>query len=154
MARFLRRQSRQRGAALVETIIVSPLMLLLIVGTAEVTNAFVEHNTLTKATRNAARYLASNAILGTTGVVQLSDGLMAETRRLAVYGNLAGTGSPVLPGLTAADIQVLNLGDNNVQVTATFPYTGLLGGSLPGFGIGDGESLNVSLRATVIMRAL
>lgn len=137
-----------------ETLVVSPLLLLLLVGTAEVTNAFVEHNALTKATRNAARYLSANAILGTTGVVQISDQLAAATRRLATYGNLAGAGSPVLPGLSVTNIAVLDLGNNNVQVSITYPYTGLLGGTLPGFGIGASSSLNVSLQATVIMRAL
>lgn len=145
---------RQRGAALVETIVISPLILLLIVATAEVTNAFVEHNTLTKATRNAARYLSARAVLGTTGIVQLSANTVSETQRLAVFGNVAGSGSPVLPGLAVTDIQVLDLGNNNVQVSATYPYTGLLGGSLPGFGYGDGGNLNVNLRATVTMRAL
>lgn len=145
---------QQRGAALVETLVIAPIILLLIVGTAEVTNAFVEHNTLTKATRNAARYLSSHAVLGTTGIVQLSADTVAETQRLAVFGNLSGSGSPVLPGLSVINIQVLDLGNNNVQVSATYPYTGLLGGSLPSFGFGDGGNLNVNLRATVTMRAL
>ena len=145
---------QQRGAALVEAIVVSPLMLLLIVATAEVTNAFVEHNTLTKTTRNAARYLSANSVLGTTGVVQLQADTVAETQRLAVYGNLLGTGSPVLPGLSVSNIQVLNAGNNNIQVSITYPYTGLLGGALPGFGYGAGGDLSVNLRATVTMRAL
>jgi Flp pilus assembly protein TadG len=145
---------RQRGAALVEAIVVSPLMLLLIVGTAEVTNAFVEHNTLTKTTRNAARYLSARAVLGTTGVVQLSADTVAQTQRLAVYGNLAGSGSPVLPGLSVTNVQILDVGNNNIQVSISYPYTGLLGGSLPGFGLGTDTDLNVNLRATVTMRAL
>ena len=124
----------QRGAALVETIVVSPLMLLLIVATAEVTNAFVEHNTLTKTARNAARYLSANSLLGTTGVVQLSAGTVAETQRLAVYGNLAGTGTPLLPGLSLTNIQVLDVGNNNPQMPGPEDPTGMVEVT-----VGDGE---------------
>jgi hypothetical protein len=145
---------RQRGVALVETVIILPLLLFLIVLTAEVTNAFVDHNSLAKATRNAARYLAANALLGTTGNVLLTPVVTTETRNLLVFGNTAGAGTPILSGLSIADVQVLDIGGNNVQVSATYAYTGLLGGSLPSFGIGPNSNLSMNLRATVAMRAL
>ena len=147
-------RSRQRAAAVVETVVVSPLLLFLILLTAEVTNAFVDHNTLTKSTRNAARYVASNAALGTTGVVLLTATVVGETQNLAAFGNTAGTGTPVLPGLAPGNVQVLDIGNNRVQVTATYPYTGLLGGTLPAFGFGGDPSLVMNLQATVTMRAL
>ena len=144
----------QRGAAVVETIVISPLLLFLVLLTAEVTNAFVDHNTLTKYARNGARYLAANALLGTTGGVMLSAGVINDTRNLVVFGNTAGSGDPILPGLAVGNVQVLDLGNNNVQVTATYAYTGLLGGSLPNFGFGPDSSLGMNLQATVAMRAL
>lgn len=144
----------QRGAAMVETIIVAPLLLFLVLLTAEMTNAFVDHNTLSKATRNGARYLAANAALGTTGVVVLRPEVIDATRNLVVYGNVSGTGTPVLDGLTAANVQVTDLGGNNVQLTTNYAYSGLLGGTLPTFGYGSDIGLLANLQATVSMRAL
>lgn len=150
----IRLKLRQRGAALVETVVISPLLLFLIVLTAEVTNAFVDHNTLTKSARNAARYLASNAALGTTGTVVLTATVVGETRNLVVYGNTAGAGASILPGLAPGNVQVLDIGNDRVQVTATYAYTGLLGGTLPAFGYGGDPGLAMNLQATVTMRAL
>lgn len=147
-------RERLRGAALVETVIVTPLLLFVILVTAEVTNAFVDHNTLSKSVRNAARYLASNSILGTTGNVVLTVKASNEAQNLAVFGNTAGTGVPILSGLAVGNVQISDLGNNNVQVTATYPYTGLLGGTLPDFGLGGSLDLTMNLQATVTMRAL
>ena len=144
----------QRGAAMVETVIVAPLMLFLVLLTAEVTNAFVDHNTLSKATRNGARYLAANAALGTTGIVVLRPEVLTAARNLVVYGNVAGSGNAVLDGLTTANVQILDLGGNNVQLTASYAYSGLLGGTLPSFGYGSDTGLAMNLQATVSMRAL
>ena len=145
---------KQRGIAMVETIIVAPLLLFLVLLTAELTNAFVDHNTLSKATRNGARYLSANAALGTTGIVVLRPEVVDAARNLVVYGNEAGTGTPVLDGLTAANVQVLDLGGNNVQLTTIYAYSGLLGGTLPSFGYGSDIGLVMNLQATVSMRAL
>jgi Flp pilus assembly protein TadG len=139
---------------MVETIIVTPLLLFLILVTAEITNAFVEHNRLSKAARIASRYLSSNAALGTTGVVVLTADVVTETRNLLVFGNTTGTGTPILNGLTTGSVQVTDLGNDIVQVTVTYPYTGLLGGSLPSFGIGADPDTGFSLQASVSMRAL
>lgn len=148
-------RDKLRGVALVETVVVTPILLFLILATAEVTNAFVDHNTLSKSVRNAARYLASNSTLGTTGIVLVTVKASNETRNLAVYGNTAGTGVPVLSGFAVGDVQISDLGNNNVQVTATYPYTGLLGGTLPNFGLGGSSlDLTMNLQATVTMRAL
>jgi Flp pilus assembly protein TadG len=144
----------QRGAAMVETVIVAPLLLFLVLLTAEMTNAFVDHNTLSKATRNGTRYLAANAALGTTGVVVLRPEVVDAARNLVVYGNVAGTGTPVLNGLTTANVQVQDLGGNNVQLTTIYAYSGLLGGTLPTFGYGSDIGLDMNLQATVSMRAL
>ena len=107
---------RQRGAVLVEMALVTPILLAMMLATAEVTRAFVDHNTLTKAVRNGARYVATNALQGTTGVIAIGGALTVETQNLVVYGNIAGTGAPVLPGLTVADITVTDIGGDNVRV--------------------------------------
>ena len=146
--------SCQRGAVLAEMALVTPILLLMMLATAEVTRAFVDHNTLTKAVRNGARYVAANAYQGTTGVVFVGAVLRAETQNLIVYGNIAGTGAPVLPGLTPADITVTDVGANNVQVSAAHTISGLLGPVLRSFHGGSDMNMVHNLQATVTMRAL
>jgi len=146
--------SCQRGAVLAEMALVTPILLLMMLATAEVTRAFVDHNTLTKAVRSGARYVAANAFQGTTGVVFVGVALRAETQNLIVYGNIAGTGAPVLPGLTPADITVTDVGANNVQVSAAHTISGLLGPVLRSFHGGSDMNMVHNLQATVTMRAL
>ncbi len=147
--------SCQRGAVLAEMALVTPILLLMMLATAEVTRAFVDHNTLTKAVRSGARYVAANAFQGTTGVVFVgAAALRAETQNLIVYGNTAGTGAPVLPGLTPADITVTDVGANNIQVSAAHTISGMLGPVLRSFSGGPDISMVHNLQATVTMRAL
>lgn len=152
----LRKKSnrRQRGAVLVEMVLVTPILLAMMILTAEVTRAFIDHNTLTKAVRNGARHVADHALLGTTGNVALTAAVSAEARNLVVYGNVAGIGSPVLAGLTVADITVTDIGGNNIQVTAGHTITGLLGPVMRSFSGGPDINMAHNLQATVRMRAL
>jgi len=143
----------QRGLVLVEMVLITPLMLLMMLATAEVTRAFVDHNTLTKAARNGVRYVAENAFQGTTGIVFISTQLRDEAKNLVVYGNTLGVGSPVLPGLTPADITITDLGGDNIQISVSFTINGLLGPVLPGF-YGANINLLHNLQASVTMRAL
>lgn len=139
-----------------EMVLVTPILIFLMLATAELTRLFVEHNTLTKAVRNGARYIASreNAYQGSTGVVVLTAAKRAETQNLVVYGNIAGTGTPVLVGLVPADIVVTDIGSNNIEVTATHSVTGIFGAVLPNL-VGNGaKGLVHNLQATVTMRAL
>ncbi len=147
------RTCRQHGAVLVEMVLVTPILLMLMLATAEVTRAFIDHNTLTKAVRNGVRYVAANAFQGTTGLVFVSTVLRTETQNLVVYGNTAGTGAPVLPGLTPTDIIVADIGNDNIQVSVSYTINGMLGPALPNF-YGSSISLLHNLQASVTMRAL
>ena len=144
---------RHRGAVLVEMVLVTPILLFIMLATAEVTRIFVDHNTLTKAVRNGARYVAANAYQGTTGLVVVGAGLRAETQNLVVYGNIAGTGTPVLAGLTPVDVIVTDIGADNVEVSADYAIGGMLGPVLRNF-FGPDINLVHNLQATVAMRAL
>ena len=155
MTRILQNpKARHRGAVLVEMVLVTPILLFIMLATAEVTRAFVDHNTLTKAVRNGVRYLAANAYQGTTGLIVVDAGLAADTRNLVVYGNTAGAGPPVLAGLTTADVTVTDVGANNIEVVASHPISGMLGPVLRSFYGGPDTSLVHNLQATVTMRAL
>ena len=144
---------RQRGIALVETAITLPFLLLVMLAASEFTFAFVQHTTLTKAVRDAVRYAAEEAIDGTL-TFNLTAALQNDTRRLVVYGNTAGAGTPAAVGLTIGDVTVTDMGNNIVEVSLTYPYTGILGTVLPTFGYGANVSMLFTMDATVAMRAL
>jgi Flp pilus assembly protein TadG len=143
----------QHGLALVETAITLPFLFFVMLAATEFTNAFVEHTTLTKAVRDGARYAAEEAIDGSL-TVNVTAALKNETRNLVVFGNTTGTGTPAIDGLTVNDVTVSNVGSNNIEVSVTYAYTGILGTVLPGFGYGSDISLLFNLGATVTMRAL
>ena len=151
-------KARQRGAVLVEMVLVTPILLVLLLVTADLTRAFIEHNTVTKAVRNGARYVAANAFEGTTGVVNIDATLAIETQNLVVYGSTTPLGGalPVVPGLTLANITVVQIaGTEDIAVTATYALGGLFGPVLP-INLYTGNTISASrtLRATVTMRAL
>ena len=150
--------ARQRGAVLVEMALVTPILVVLLLATADLTRAFIDHNTVTKAVRNGARYVAANAFEGSTGLVNVDATLADETRNLVVYGStlpLPGT-PPVVPGLTLTDITVVQVaGTDDVEVSATYALGGLFGAVLPvSMYSGNTISATRNLRATVTMRAL
>ena len=151
-------KARQRGAVLVEMALVTPILLVLLLVTADLTRAFIEHNTVTKAVRNGARYVAANAYEGTTGVVSIDATLRNETQNLVVYGttNPPGGASPVVPGLTLANITVVQIaGTDDIAVSATYALVGLFGPVLhTNLYTGNTISAARTLRATVTMRAL
>ncbi len=148
------KRDRCRGLAIVEFVIVVPICLMLIIATAEFGRAFLQYNTLTIAVRDGVRHVAGRALLGSTGTVSISGGLQQETQNLVVYGNIWGAGSPLLPGLTPADVAVVNAGGGNVAVTATYPYNPIFA-FVPRFSFGSSiDVTGITLQSGVSMRAL
>jgi len=145
--------TRQRGLALVETAITLPFLLFVMLAATEFTNAFVQHTTLTKAVRDGARWAAEEAIDG-TDTFSLPAALQDEARNLVVYGNRLGAGTPILNGLTVANVTVTDVGGENIEVSVNYPYPGIFGSVLPSFGYGSNISLLFNMSATVTMRAL
>ena len=87
-------KTRQKGTALVELALILPLLLLLTFVTTEFGRAMFEYNVITKSTRDAVRYLS----------FQTPGTKISEARNLIVYGNLGGTGTPLVRGLTLANV--------------------------------------------------
>jgi Flp pilus assembly protein TadG len=145
---------KQAGLASIEMVIVTPVLLLLLLGVTELGKAFVQQNTLNKGVRDAARQVSSYALLGTTGTVLVTADLVADARNLVVFGNVAGVGNPRLPALTVNHITVSDAGNNLVLVRADYPYLPIFGPVLETFGIGTGPNLGITLTASVRMRAL
>jgi Flp pilus assembly protein TadG len=143
-----------RGVAAVEFVITAPLLVFVMLATAEVGRAFVHYDTLSYSLRNSARFLTENALTGTSGVVGLSDTVVQQARNLAVFGNVVGTGQRVLPNFQTTQITVTG-GGGHVQVAATYPYQPMIGSVLPTFGVAAGSiPLGFDMSIVVTMRAV
>lgn len=145
---------RQDGVAAVELTIALPVLLLLIVGVTELGRALVRYNALTKTVHDGARYAAAYALLGTTGMVNIDAQLLNEVRNVVVYGNKSGAGTAVLAGLQPAQVQVVDVGGDEVRVDVAYPYQPLFGAVLPDFGLGSSPQMSFVMQASVSMRAL
>ena len=91
----------ERGVQLVEIAIVLPLLFMMFAAVAEFGRYFYEYTTLAKAARVGGRFMASKTLTSSTTNWQLA------AKRLVVYGNIDGTGSPVLPGLTVNNVDLV-----------------------------------------------
>ncbi|MNG21219.1 hypothetical protein D3C84_1055590 [compost metagenome] len=117
-----------------------------------------QYNLLLQASRDADRFVASQAWDSTLGKVALSDTLQTQTKNVAVYGVPANTGTAVISGLTTGNVVVAAVGTDHVRVTITYTFCPVIGagncaGSLPGF-FGNSIALGIPLVATTVMRAL
>jgi Flp pilus assembly protein TadG len=148
----------QRGLAMVEFAISVPVILLLMFGSFEFGHLMIEYSALNDGVRNAARYVAGAVLQGTadtmvTGSPGWTD-LVRQGQNLAVFGNIGGTGSAILPGLTTGRVSVnedtLN---RNITVIANYPYVSLFGGAIPTF-TGGSISTAYTLTISTTMRAL
>jgi Flp pilus assembly protein TadG len=149
IARFTR---NERGVQLAELAIVMPILILLFAVTAEFGRYFYEYTTLAKAARIGARYLATACV---------KPGEDANAQNLVVYGNAAGTGSPVIAGLTPGKITITRrIGGvvtpgvpETVTVDVTdFKFQPLF--DLGGLMNNNGLSLNIDVKPSVTMRYL
>jgi Flp pilus assembly protein TadG len=154
-SRTVRGPRWSRGIAAVEFVVTAPFILFLLFAGVEFGRAFVHYSTLAHSIRNSARYVSENSINGTTGVVSLSGTVVTRARNLAVYGNIAGSGSAMLPNYQIGQVTVVNAGNDNIRVAATYPYQPMLGSTLPSFGSGGGSiPLTFNMHIAVTMRAI
>ena len=142
-------RSDDRGIQLVELAIVLPVIFLLFAATAEFGRYFYEYTTLAKAARIGARYLSANAVKSSYD---------ATARNLVVYGNEAGTGSPILTDLTTTNVVITRQGGvTAIPETVTVQISGFK--HQPVFDLGamlnnPSLSLNVDVKPSVTMRFL
>jgi Flp pilus assembly protein TadG len=99
MKRVGTRRRGERGAALVEFAIAASVFLAVTFGVLELGRLLWVHNALTDATRRGARF-AVNRTQGSTD----------DIKRVAVYGDAAGTGAPLVNDLTVDHVKVTHAG--------------------------------------------
>ena len=109
---------KQEGTALIEFALILPVLIMLVFLTTELGRAYYQYNTITKGVREAARYLSVRA----QGVG------VANAKNIIVYGNPAGTGSPVLSALSLS-----NVPDPVWSTTGTYPVLNTVTVSVTGF---------------------
>lgn len=141
-----------RGIQLAELAIVLPIMLILFATVAEFGRYFQTYTTLAKGSRVAARYLATACADG------FDD---PKAKRLVVYGNVAGTGGPIVDGLTVDNVKITRY-DSGGGLTTGFPSTITVEITdfkhAPLFDLGglmkSSFSLNIDVKPSVTMRYL
>jgi len=139
----------ERGVQLVELAIVLPIFILLFGATAEFGRYFYEYTTLAKSARVGARYLATAAVNSTEDT---------NAKNIVVYGNSAGTGNPILSGLSTTNVTITRSGGVPVlPQTVTVQITGFK--HQPIFDLGaitntSTLSMNIDVKPSVTMRYL
>ena len=141
-------RSRTRGTAAIELALMMPILLLLTLVTTEFGRAIIEYNTVVKSVRSAARYLATRTPNTKT----------PEAKNLVVFGNTAGTGPTLAPGLSLALVanpvwQMLGSNPTTSVVTLTVQgyrfnslFTSVLGVSFGNVTFGD---ISASMRSAL-----
>jgi Flp pilus assembly protein TadG len=85
---------REKGVALTEFALALPMLLIVMLPILEFGRAYYQYNTVAKSVRQAARYLSVRS----PGVD------VDKARNIVVYGNPAGTGTPLVPGLSLSNV--------------------------------------------------
>jgi Flp pilus assembly protein TadG len=142
----------EQGVQLLELALVLPILLLLFGGVAEFGRYFYEYTTVAKGARLGARYLASKSVTSTTTNWE------ANAKNIVVYGNVAGSGSPILTGLSTSNVTVTYQGGTaGVPDTVTVSITDYK--HQPVIDLGKllnktSLSLNIDVKPSVTMRYL
>ena len=109
-----RSTEQEKGQTLVEFAFVVILFLTVLFAIVEFGRALWTWNTIVQATRAGARF----------AVVETPTSTNSEVKNFVVYYNSAGTGSPVLPGLTTSNVTV-----NYYKIDSTGNYVAPPGGN-------------------------
>jgi hypothetical protein len=112
------------GASMVEAAILLPILISLMAGGLEFARAFWVSSTADKSMRDAARYLARvpQADVCTWG--------LTKAKKLAVFGNLDGTGPTLIGGWSISNVTLQQPSDCSsafsvIQLQADVPFTAL-----------------------------
>lgn len=93
------------GAAAAEMALVLPLLLVILFGSLELGNYFMNEHTLAKAVRNGARFAARQSFANYPDCNTVTTTARDNTRNVVMNGYLSG-GTIITPGIEAGDISV------------------------------------------------
>jgi hypothetical protein len=161
-------KKRTHGAAMVEFVIVVPIMVLLVFGITELGRALFQWNTLTKSVATGARYMARvNGLYTNTTNCTVNqttwDSYEDDAMNLIIYGQQT-MGAPedeLLPGLRVTkledELRTYTFGSACVIIVeAEADFESIFGGSsLPSlYGLWAGSDETITLRARTEERYL
>lgn len=86
-----------RGQVAVEMAFLAPVLLLILFGAFELGRVYYTYHSLQKALRGGAGVLART---GNVNYCDSGDAAIIDIKNVIVFGNLQGTGDPVIQGLT------------------------------------------------------
>ena len=141
---------RTRGQALVEFALLSPVLVMMVLGVIDLGRAFYTYEALANAAREGARYcslhahdsnLVSGANVSSSTIDRVTGELAGTVSNISVFG--ATTSDP------ACDTTVDDGSPVTVSVSTTFtPITPLIGSVLPG------GSLTIEASVTMMMQSI
>jgi Flp pilus assembly protein TadG len=151
---MIRRQPA-KGLAIIEMAIILPILILLTLAAGEFGRAFIQYSRLSHRVQSAARFVAENALQGTTGVALLTATVHTQARNLVVYGTPSVGTTPAVPGLSPDDVVVTVTPEGVISVSINYAYKPVIGEVFPAFGFGeDIETAAISMNPKSVMRAL
>lgn len=108
----------RNGAAAVEMALIAPLLLIIMLGSTELGNYFMNEHSLMKAVRDGARFAARQSFSDypTCSGSPDTDAVVTPTQNVVMYGYLDGT-TVLTPNISASDVTV-----------TTDCFTGTVGG--------------------------
>lgn len=102
----------QRGTTILEFTFVAVVFFMMLLAITSGGNLYFTHNALVEATRRGARFAATQAANGgapgtMTGCPVTNSGpSLTAIRNFTVYGNVNGTGPPLISGLQPSNVNV------------------------------------------------
>ncbi len=104
MSRLLRLLRNNFGSAAVEMALIAPLLLVLLFGSVELGNFFMNEHTLIKAVRDGSRFAARQNFTNYTSCSGSPGGtVVSDTQNVVMNGYLSG-GSTITPNISASNI--------------------------------------------------
>ena len=98
-------KNSEEGVATIEFAVTAAFFLMMLLAVFSGGYLFWAHNALVEATRRGARYAANECKADLEGCPG-SDTVVARVRNVTLYGNAAGTGSPLIQSLQPENITI------------------------------------------------
>lgn len=148
--RFTQFIKQERGTQLVELAIVMPLFVVLMASAAEFGRFFYTYSALNNAVRAGARHACRWE--------RSASWTLPQTKNMVVYGDFGGGTTPILPGLTTGNVDVVSNGPSANSIDSVtvrivgYRYTPMFDlGALTGT---PSLSLAVNMNASATMHQL
>lgn len=138
--------SKHKGIAAIEMLLVLPILLIILVGLVEISRIFIQYTTLNKAVQAGARYALVD-IYGSQPQGALAPD--SQIKNVVVYGmKTSGTESQkVLSGISTSNVSVDSSNSEHVTVSAVYSYVPIFS-KIPF----TNTSLSMDLTASASMR--